>query len=89
MNEMNLNNVFGYFLKQKGIQTPRFKKTKYGYKTYDGVWKLFSNSLSIVMIKPAKVYNGHDYDNGYEEQNYSIIPKEDKISIVFNYTRLI
>ncbi len=86
--DLEFNKIFGFFLKQKGI-IAKFKKTDYGYRTYDNKWKLFKASASIMNIKPAKVYNGYDYDNGIEETKFQILQKVDKISIAFVYTKLI
>ena len=86
--DIEFNKLFGFFLNKKGI-APKFKKTEYGYRTYNGAWKLFVNSLSITHIKPAKVYNGYDYDNGIEETKYEIIKKPHSIDVHFLYTKLI
>jgi hypothetical protein len=86
--EKQLNKIFGFFLNKKGVNQ-KFRKTKYGYRTYDNTWKLFANTLSIIHTKPAKVYNGYDYDNGIEESKYQIIKREASIDIAFLYTKLI
>lgn len=84
----NLNKVFAYFLTKIGVE-PKFRKTEYGYRTYNGAWKLFGDSLSIVHSKPAKVFNGYDYSSGIEESKWQIIKKERSIDIVFLYKKLI
>ncbi|MBW6487509.1 hypothetical protein [Sulfurimonas sp.] len=86
--ENQLNKIFGFFLNKKGV-VPKFRKTKYGYRTYNSAWKLFKNTLSIVYTKPTKIYNGCDYDNGTEETRYQIIKREASIDIVFLYTKII
>jgi len=86
--EIEFNKLFGFFLNKKGI-SPQFRKTDYSYRTFDGAWKLFKNSLSIIHVKPAKVYNGYDYDNGIEETKYEIIKKPHSIDVLFLYTKLI
>lgn len=86
--ESQLNKIFGFFLNKKGV-IPKFRKTEYGYRTYNNAWKLFKNTLSITHIKPTKVYNGCDYDNGIEETKYQILKRETSIDIVFLYTKII
>ncbi len=50
---------------------------------------LFTNSMSIVHTKPARVYNGFDYDNGIEETKYEIIKMPHSVDVHFLYTKLI
>ncbi len=83
-----LNKVFAFFLEKQGIK-PSFKKTNYGYRTYDNKWKLFEGSLSIIRSVPAKIYNGYDYDIGTEETKYQIVQKPDMISMMLVYKKLI
>lgn len=84
---IEFNRLFAFFLDKKGV-VPKFRKTKYGYRTFDNTWKLFEDTLSITHIKPAKVYNGYDYDDGLEETKYEIKKHLEKISIEFVYTKL-
>lgn len=86
--EAQLNKIFGFFLNKKGV-VPKFRKTEYGYRTYDNAWKLYKNTLSIIHTKPAKVFNGYDYDKGIEESKYQILKRETSIDVVFLYTKLI
>ena len=87
-NEIPFNKLFGFFLNKKQITT-KFRKTEYGFRTFNGAWKLFENSMSITHTKPAKVYNGYDYDNGLEESKYKIVKREKSIDVIFLYTKLI
>ena len=86
--EINFNKLFGFFLNKKGI-TPKFKKTRYGYRTYDSRWKLFSKSLSITCMKSVKVYNGYDYDRSFEETKYKIEQVTNAINVYFVYRKII
>jgi hypothetical protein len=85
---IEFNKLFGFFLNKKGI-SPQFKKTDYGYRTFDGAWKLFKNSLSIIHTKSARVFNGYDYDNGIEETTYEIVKMPHSVDVHFLYTKLI
>ncbi len=85
---MEMNKIFAFFLKKKGIN-PMMKRTAYGFRTYDGKWKLFIKSMSIMHTKRTKVYNGCDYDNAIEESKYQIVQREGAIDLVFTYTRII
>jgi hypothetical protein len=87
-NLIEFNKLFGFFLTKKGI-SPQFRKTDYGYRTFDGAWKLFKNSLSIIHTKSARVYNGYDYDNGIEETKYEIVKMPHSVDVHFLYTKLI
>lgn len=84
---MEFNKIFAYFLKHSGIE-PKFRKTNYGYRTYDNKWKLYEGSLSIIRSVPAKVYNGYDYDHGIEETKYKIVQKPDMVSMIFEYKKV-
>lgn len=85
---IEFNRLFGFFLNKKGI-TPKFRKTKYGYRTYDGVWRLFKNSLTITKTLNTKSYNGYDYDDAYEETKYRIEKTIDQVTHVhFMYRKV-
>lgn len=86
--EIEFHRLFGFFLNKKGVN-PKFRKTKYGYRTYDGVWRLFTDSLSITRTQDVKVYNGYDYDNSYEETKYKIEQTIDLVTHVhFLYKKI-
>ncbi|SMP89597.1 hypothetical protein SAMN06314019_11010 [Epsilonproteobacteria bacterium SCGC AD-311-C15] len=85
---IEFNKLFGFFLNKKGL-SPHFRKTNYGYRTFDNTWKLFINSLSIVHTIPAKVYNGYNYDNGIEETKYEIVKMPHSVDVHFIYKKLI
>jgi len=87
--DIEFNKVFGFFLKHKGVLKSKFKKTDYGYRTYDNKWKLFERTSSISFMKPIRVYNGCDYDDEIEETRFQIIKSLEKISIEFLYTKII
>lgn len=76
------NKLFGYFLNKIGEAT-KFRKTKYGYATLDGVWRYFIDSLTITKTSYTTIYNGYDYDKRVEEALYRIITGEGKVSIKF------
>ena len=86
----NYNRLFGFFLKEKGVENPKFKKTKFGYQTYGSkdIWRLFKKTNSITLCKPCRTYNGYDYDNSLEESKF-IIKLEETIKIAFLYTKII
>ena len=82
------NKIFGFFLNKKGIK-PKFRKTKYGYRTYDNLWKLFRDKDQIVRQKMVSVLCGREYEQKLEEQIYKIIKLPESISIRFVAERLI
>lgn len=82
------NKLFAFFLSKRGVPT-KFKKTEYGYKTYDNKWQLFTEKMSIVHLKPVKVFNGYDYDSGLEETKYAIIEKQSSIDVILLYVKTI
>ncbi|WP_294963349.1 hypothetical protein [Sulfurimonas sp.] len=85
--DIEFNKLFRFFLDKKGIKK-EFRKTNYGYRTYDNTWKLFTNSLSITFTKPVKVYNGYDYDNSYEETKYIIEQVPQSVNVHFVYKKI-
>lgn len=72
MKQHSLNQVFAFFLKHKGV-TPKFRKTAFGYRTFNSMWKAFEDSMTITKLEPVKVYNGYDYDDSLEETKYRIV----------------
>lgn len=66
------NKIFGYFLKKIG-EVAKFRKTKYGYVTFDGVWRFFADSLTITKTNIIKEFNGYDYDKRTEESIYNVV----------------
>lgn len=66
------NKIFGYFLKKIG-EVAKFRKTKYGYVTFDGVWRFFADSLTITKTNTIKEFNGYDYDKRTEESIYNVV----------------
>lgn len=81
------NKLFGYFLNKIGEAT-KFRKTKYGYATLDGVWRYFKDSLTITKTSYTTIYNGYDYDKRVEEALYRVITGEGKVSIRFESKKI-
>ncbi|MDX4028330.1 toprim domain-containing protein [Aliarcobacter skirrowii] len=81
------NKLFGYFLNKIG-ETSKFRKTKYGYATLDGVWRYYKDSLTITKTSYATIYNGYDYDKRVEEALYRVITGEGKVSIRFESKKI-
>ena len=81
-NHVQVNKVFGYFLKKVGVFS-KFRKTKYGYSTFDGVWRLFLDTLTITQTKSIKQFNGYDYDTRSEESKYMIVNDDGVIKVKF------
>jgi hypothetical protein len=88
LNDDEYNKVFGFFLNQNGI-TPQFRKTKYGYRTYDSVWKLLKNKDQIVRHKTVSILCGREYEEKLEERIYKIVKLPKRINISFFLERLI
>jgi len=89
MKQHSLNQVFAFFLSHKGI-TPKFRKTDYGYRTFNSMWKAFKESMTITKIETVKVYNGYDYDTSLEETKYRIEQCSDgQTHIHFLYRKVI
>ena len=81
-NHVQVHKVFGYFLKKVGVFS-KFRKTKYGYSTFDRVWRLFLDTLTITQTKSIKLFNGYDYDTRSEESKYMIVNDDGVIKIKF------
>jgi len=77
-----LNKVFGYFLSQKGVN-PKFTKTKYGYRTYDSVWKFYLNSFTITKTEYEKEYNGFEHISVCYTSKYMLVAVDGKSTIRF------
>ncbi|HJE03611.1 MAG TPA: hypothetical protein K8U92_07000 [Aliarcobacter thereius] len=81
------NKVFAYFLNKIG-ETTKFRKTKYGYMTFDGVWRYFVDNSTITRTKSIKEFNGYDYDSKIEESKYMVINNEGAIKIQFALSKV-
>lgn len=77
INKIKWNKLFAVFLNKNGISNPKFKKTSYGFRTYDNVWKLFINTLQITKVSSEKIFNGYDYDMKLAEANYRVVIRQD------------
>lgn len=82
------NKVFGFFLNKKGI-TSKFRKTAYGYRTYNNIWKLFKSKDQIVSHKAVSIYCNGEYESRLEERIYKIVRLPKSIDISFIAERLI
>jgi len=82
------NKIFAFFLSKKGI-VPKFRKTDFGYRTYNSVWKLFKNKDQIVSHKAIPIYNNGEYESRLEERIYKIVRLPNSIDINFVAERLI
>ncbi len=76
-NKIKWNKLFAIFLTKNGISIPKFKKTDYGFRTYDNVWKLFKNTLQITKTTYEEIYNGYDYDKQLSESKYQVVIRDD------------
>lgn len=83
-----LNQIFDWFLKFKGVKT-NFRKTSYGYRTYDNKWKIFEQTNRIIHATFTSHYNGYDYDKAIQEVTYEFKQKEKEIEFNLLFTRII
>ena len=79
--------IFGFFLKAKKVaKNPKFKKTNYGYKTFDslalGNWKIFKNKNQIVKHKTIKEFRHGEYHELLEETIFNIVQFPNEIKII-------
>lgn len=88
LNDDEYNKIFGFFLNKKGIK-PQFRKTEYGYRTYNNVWKLFKDKDQIVRQKMVSVLCGREYEQRLEERIYKIVKLPKSIDVNFLAERLI
>jgi len=73
---------FAYFLKAIKVNV-KFRKTDYGYRTYDNQYKIFINQNRIVRHRTVRVWSIYEYVNKLEEKSYSINKEVGRI--VANY----
>jgi len=70
--------MFAYFLKEIGVEV-KFKKTDYGYRTYDNQWKIFINQKKIVRHRNIRVWETYEYVNKLEELSFMLSKETDCI----------
>lgn len=86
--QRDINQIFAWWLKFKGV-LPKFKKTSYGYRTYDNRWKIFEKTNRIIHTTSTSHYNGYDYDKAVEEAVYEFKQKQKEIEFNFLFTQVI
>ncbi len=83
---MELNKLFGLFLKHMGV-SQKFKKAEYGYRTYDNAYKIFKESMTITYIRHVVTFVHGEYEKAIEESKWQITNKETGVSIDLVYTK--
>lgn len=80
--------LMAYFLKEKNIHK-KFRRTDYGYRTYDNTWKLFEDKLRIAHHKTVRCFEHGEYVDKLEETLYSIKEVPGFVKVDFVSRRLI
>lgn len=76
VSKIKWNKLFAIFLEKNGA-IANFRRTDYGYRTYDGAWKFFRDNLTIIHTTYEEIYNGYDFDKKLAEAKYQVVIRKD------------